>query len=144
MARLEIRWHDFQISLAGCPNNLAVVGQLVASGHIHRSKPSIAAGVTTSPEGEHQQIIVDKESVRLAQEALNRMSPAQLKADGVFGPATFAAVEAFEASNGMRISGLLTRNTYNNITRAAKFAGAVPTLSASTGCSNRTAATLTA
>jgi putrescine transport system substrate-binding protein len=73
-----------------------------------------------------QQIIVDKESVRLAQEALNRMSPAQLKADGVFGPATFAAVEAFEASNGMRISGLLTRNTYNNITRAAKFAGASP------------------
>ena len=51
---------------------------------------------------------------------------AQLKADGVFGPATFAAVEAFEASNGMRISGLLTRNTYNNITRAAKFAGASP------------------
>jgi putrescine transport system substrate-binding protein len=73
-----------------------------------------------------QRIIVEKEDVRLAQEALKNLNGAPGPLDGIFGPATFAAVETFQAENGLKVTGLLTRNTFNNIMRAAKFAGSQP------------------
>jgi putrescine transport system substrate-binding protein len=68
-----------------------------------------------------QDLIVEPAEVRIAQDALTKLSYAPGPVDGVFGPATFSAIEIFQEDNGMNVSGLLTRNTHQNITRATKF-----------------------
>jgi putrescine transport system substrate-binding protein len=76
--------------------------------------------------GPGQQDIVEKADVRLAQDALKKLNTVPGPTDGVFGPATLAAVEGFQADSGMKVTGLLTRNTFDNIMRAQKFAETPP------------------
>ena len=73
-----------------------------------------------------QDLVVDKAEVRVAQEALQKLKYAPGPVDGVFGPATFAAIELFQEDNGLNITGLLSRNDYQNITRALNFADKKP------------------
>ncbi len=68
-----------------------------------------------------QDLVVDKAEVRIAQDALSKLSYAPGPSDGVFGPATFSAIELFQEDNGLKITGLLSRNDYQNITRALNF-----------------------
>jgi putrescine transport system substrate-binding protein len=73
-----------------------------------------------------QRIMVGKADVRRAQEALKTLGSATGPLDGIFGPATLAAVENFQAENGIKVTGLLTPEMLNNILRAAQFAGRQP------------------
>ena len=68
-----------------------------------------------------QDLVVDKAEVRLAQDALGKLKYAPGPSDGVFGPATYSAIELFQEDNGLKITGLLSRNDYQNITRALNF-----------------------
>jgi putrescine transport system substrate-binding protein len=68
-----------------------------------------------------QDLVVEPAEVRIAQTALAKLKYAPGPVDGVFGPATFSAVETFQEDDGMKVTGLLTRNTFQNITRAIKF-----------------------
>ena len=74
---------------------------------------------TGSAEG--QDLVVDKAEVRVAQDALQKLNYAPGPVDGVFGPATYSAIELFQEDNGLNITGLLSRNDYQNITRALNF-----------------------
>jgi putrescine transport system substrate-binding protein len=68
-----------------------------------------------------QDLVVDRAEVRIAQDALQKLNYAPGPVDGVFGPATFSAIELFQEDNGLNITGLLSRNDYQNITRALNF-----------------------
>lgn len=74
-----------------------------------------------------QQLVVEPAEVRVAQEALKQLNHEPGPVDGVFGPATLAAVEIFQEDNGMNVNGLLSRNTFQNITRALNWVGKEPT-----------------
>ena len=73
-----------------------------------------------------QDLVVDKPDVLSAQDALKKLGYAPGPVDGVFGPATLSAIEIFQEDNGMKITGLLTRNIFQNLTRAVKFVGQTP------------------
>ncbi|WP_337660447.1 extracellular solute-binding protein [Anderseniella sp. Alg231-50] len=64
-----------------------------------------------------QDLVVEPEEVRAAQDALRRLGYAPGPADGVFGPATFSGVEIFQEDNDLNVTGLLTRNTEQSILR---------------------------
>jgi putrescine transport system substrate-binding protein len=74
---------------------------------------------TGSVEG--QDLVVDKAEVRTAQDALRKLKYATGPSDGVFGPATYSAIQLFQEDNGLNVTGLLSRNDYQNITRALNF-----------------------
>ncbi len=73
-----------------------------------------------------QDLVVDRAEVRIAQDALQKLKYAPGPVDGVFGPATYSAIEAFQEDNGLNISGLLSRNDYQNVTRALNFVDKKP------------------
>ena len=73
-----------------------------------------------------QELVVDRAEVRSVQEALKSLGYAPGPADGVFGPATFSSIEIFQEDNGLKVSGLITRNVQQNITRARNFVGREP------------------
>ncbi|MBK8768884.1 MAG: extracellular solute-binding protein [Rhizobiales bacterium] len=73
-----------------------------------------------------QQIMVGKDEVRQAQDALKSLGGAPGPVDGIFGPATLAAVEGFQAENGIKVTGLLTPTMLHNILRAAQFGSKQP------------------
>jgi putrescine transport system substrate-binding protein len=73
-----------------------------------------------------QRVIVGKEDVRRAQEALKALNGAPGPVDGIFGPATLAAVENFQSENGLKVTGLLTPTMLHNILRAAQFGATAP------------------
>ena len=73
-----------------------------------------------------QDLVVDKAEVKLAQEALKKLKYEPGPIDGVFGPATFSAVELFQEDNGLNVTGLLSRNTFQNVTRALNFVDKKP------------------
>ncbi|MBM1175083.1 peptidoglycan-binding domain-containing protein [Microvirga arabica] len=50
---------------------------------------------------------LSKQQIRAAQEALTDLGYGALKADGVFGPGTSRAVEAFERAKGLPVTGQL-------------------------------------
>ena len=79
-----------------------------------------------SGSGDGQDLVVDRAEVRIAQTALQKLQYAPGPVDGVFGPASYAAIEAFQEDNGLNISGLLSRNDYQNITRALNFVDKKP------------------
>ena len=68
-----------------------------------------------------QDLVVEKAEVRIAQDALQKLKYAPGPVDGVFGPATYSAIELFQEDNGLNVTGLLSRNDYQNITRALNF-----------------------
>ncbi len=74
-----------------------------------------------SGSADGQDLVVDRAEVRIAQDALHKLKYAPGPVDGVFGPASYAAIEAFQEDNGLNITGLLSRNDYQNITRALNF-----------------------
>ena len=69
---------------------------------------------TGSADG--QSLVVEPAEVRQAQDALKKLNYAPGPSDGVFGPATLSAIELFQEDNGMNVTGLLTRNTFQNVT----------------------------
>ena len=73
-----------------------------------------------------QDLVVEKAEVRLAQEALQKLKYAPGPVDGVFGPATYSAIELFQEDNALNVTGLLSRNDYQNITRALNFVDRKP------------------
>ena len=79
---------------------------------------------TGSADG--QSLVVEPAEVRQAQDALKQLSYAPGPSDGVFGPATLSAIELFQEDNGMNVTGLLTRNTFQNVTRALNFVDKKP------------------
>ncbi|HEX7108103.1 MAG TPA: extracellular solute-binding protein [Aestuariivirga sp.] len=79
-----------------------------------------------SGSADGQDLVVDRAEVRIAQDALHKLKYAPGPVDGVFGPATYAAIEAFQEDNGLNISGLLSRNDYQNVTRALNFVDKKP------------------
>ena len=79
---------------------------------------------TGSADG--QSLVVAPAEVRQAQEALKQLNYAPGPSDGVFGPATLSAIELFQEDNGMKVTGLLTRNTYQNVIRALNFVDKKP------------------
>jgi len=66
---------------------------------------------------EGQDLVVDPEEVRAAQSALEQLDITPGPIDGIFGPATFSAVEVFQEDNGLNVTGLLTRNIEQSIHR---------------------------
>ena len=79
-----------------------------------------------SGSADGQDLVVDRAEVRIAQEALQKLKYAPGPVDGVFGPATYSAIEVFQEDNGLNITGLLSRNDYQNITRALNFVDKKP------------------
>jgi putrescine transport system substrate-binding protein len=73
-----------------------------------------------------QDLVVEPSEVRAAQDALTKQGYEPGPVDGVYGPATFSAVEIFQEDAGLKVSGLLTRNTVQNITRGVAFVGKKP------------------
>lgn len=73
-----------------------------------------------------QDLVVDKDKVRTAQQVLKRLGYEPGPMDGVFGPATFASIESFQENAGMKVRGLLTHDMDHNITRSLKFADKPP------------------
>jgi spermidine/putrescine-binding protein len=79
---------------------------------------------TGSAQG--QELVVEPDKVRAAQEALAKLNYEPGPPDGVFGPATLSSVELFQEDNGMRVDGLLTRNTHEAILRGLVLLGEKP------------------
>lgn len=79
---------------------------------------------TGSADG--QSLVVERAEVRQAQDALKKLNYAPGPSDGVFGPATLSAIEIFQEDNGMNVTGLLTRNTFQNVIRALNFVDKKP------------------
>ena len=79
---------------------------------------------TGSADG--QSLVVEPAEVRQAQDALKKLNYAPGPSDGVFGPATLSAIEIFQEDNGMNVTGLLTRNTFQNVIRALNFVDKKP------------------
>ena len=73
-----------------------------------------------------QSLVVEPAEVRQAQDALKKLKYAPGPSDGVFGPATLSAIEIFQEDNGMNVTGLLTRNTFQNVVRALNFVDKKP------------------
>lgn len=73
-----------------------------------------------------QDLVVEKAEVRIAQDGLKKLNYAPGPSDGVFGPATYSAIELFQEDNGLNVTGLLARNDYQNITRALNFVDRKP------------------
>ncbi len=73
-----------------------------------------------------QSLVVEPAEVRQAQDALKKLKYAPGPSDGVFGPATLSAIELFQEDNGMNVTGLLTRNTFQNVIRALNFVDKKP------------------
>ena len=79
---------------------------------------------TGSADG--QSLVVEPAEVRQAQDALKKLKYAPGPSDGVFGPATLSAIEIFQEDNGMNVTGLLTRNMFQNVIRALNFVDKKP------------------
>jgi putrescine transport system substrate-binding protein len=113
---------DAYFSAAGRPNQPVNATQTIRSLF---SEAWVKEGWGTgSVDG--QDLVVDKDKVRNAQEVLKRLGFAPGPVDGVFGPATFAAIESFQEDAGLKVRGLLTQDTFHNVTRALKFADKPP------------------
>lgn len=74
-------------------------------------------------QAEGQDTIVEKEKVKTSQDALKKLGYEPGPVDGKFGPATLASVEVFQQDVGMKVDGLLTRNTHEAVLRALSFNG---------------------
>jgi TolA-binding protein len=64
-------------------------------------------------------ITPSQQQIRAAQEALTALGYGRLEADGVMGPGTRAAVEAFERARGLTVTGELTSRTVEALEEAA-------------------------
>jgi putrescine transport system substrate-binding protein len=74
-------------------------------------------------QAEGQDTIVAKDQVKTSQEALKKLGYEPGPLDGKFGPATLASIEVFQQDVGMKVDGLLNRNTHEAVLRALAFNG---------------------
>lgn len=74
-------------------------------------------------QAEGQDTIVERDKVKTSQEALKKLGYEPGPVDGKFGPATLASVEVFQQDVGMKVDGLLTRNTHEAVLRTLAFNG---------------------
>jgi peptidoglycan hydrolase-like protein with peptidoglycan-binding domain len=51
------------------------------------------------------------DDVKAVQEAINKIGAAQVKVDGIYGPATQQAVTAFQTQNGLTADGIVGPQT---------------------------------
>ena len=70
-----------------------------------------------------QDTIVEKDKVKTSQEALKKLGYEPGPLDGKFGPATLASIEVFQQDVGMKVDGLLNRNTHEAVLRALSLNG---------------------
>jgi peptidoglycan hydrolase-like protein with peptidoglycan-binding domain len=73
-----------------------------------------------------QDTVVDSDKVKAAQQTLRKLGYEIGPVDGKFGPATLSAVEVFQQDVGMKVDGLLNRNTHDAILRALVLNGEKP------------------
>jgi putrescine transport system substrate-binding protein len=73
-----------------------------------------------------QELVVDPAEVRVLQGNLKKLGFEPGPIDGTFGPASFSAIENFQQDNGMKVTGLPTRNVTQNIERGIAFLGKTP------------------
>lgn len=88
------------------------------------SQPGLSLAGGISPEVLRIKPRPTKEDVMAAQEALTQLRFATLEADGVIGPSTRQAIEAFQRAAGLEPSGELQAQTLLALTRAAKVVAA--------------------
>jgi putrescine transport system substrate-binding protein len=62
--------------------------------------------------------VVEKENVRLAQQALKDLIGEPSLTDGIFGPASFNAVLTYQSANSLKETGVLNREMFSNIMRS--------------------------
>lgn len=74
-------------------------------------------------QAQGQDTIVEKDKVKISQEALKKLGYEPGPLDGKFGPATLASIEVFQQDVGMKVDGLLTRNTHEAVLRALSLNG---------------------
>ena len=74
-------------------------------------------------QAQGQDTIVDRDKVKSSQEALKKLGYEPGPLDGKFGPATLASIEVFQQDVGMKVDGLLTRNTHEAVHRALALNG---------------------
>jgi len=77
-------------------------------------------------EAAGQDTIVEKDKVKASQEALKKLGYEPGPVDGKFGPATLASIEVFQQDVGMKVDGLLNRNTHDAVLRALTLNGRKP------------------
>jgi murein L,D-transpeptidase YcbB/YkuD len=87
----------------------ASVSQAVEQARLQLTGPSDRPITTAdmSTTGSTSAVPPSKEQIRTAQEALVDFGYGSLEADGVFGPSTSKAVEAFERAKGLPVTGKL-------------------------------------
>jgi putrescine transport system substrate-binding protein len=111
--------------------HFAAVGKAIQSVNASKAIRSLFAEAWTkegwgSGNVDGQDLVVDKDKVQAAQQALKTLGYEPGPTDGVFGPATFAAIESFQEDAGMKVRGLLTQDMDHNISRTLKFADKPP------------------
>jgi peptidoglycan hydrolase-like protein with peptidoglycan-binding domain len=77
------------------------------------SQPASSAETPEPPVG--GSLSLSKNEMSAAQEALTRLGYGPLKADGVLGPGTRRAIEAFQQKQGLPVTGLLEADTLRAI-----------------------------
>ena len=73
-----------------------------------------------------QELVIGPAEVRTLQDTLKKIGYEPGPADGIFGPATYTAIEVFQQDEGLKVSGLPTRNVTQNIERSLAFLGKEP------------------
>jgi Putative peptidoglycan binding domain len=101
----------------------ASVSQAIEQARLQLTGPSNRpiGTIDVSTTGTTSAVPLSKEQIRAAQEALVDFEYGSLKADGVLGPATSKAVEAFERAKGLPVTGKLTPTTLQGLKRHATF-----------------------
>lgn len=102
---------DLVIRRALGEGGLAQAVEAVSSGLRPGSRLPLDRIVLRSVEGEGDAEAAGPEYVRWVQESLNRLTGAGLVVDGIHGPKTRKAVEAFQARQGLQVDGIVGPRT---------------------------------
>ena len=73
-----------------------------------------------------QELVITTAEVRTLQQALKKLGYEPGPVDGVFGPASYTAVEIFQQDAGLKVTGMPTRNVTHNIERSLAFVDKEP------------------
>jgi spermidine/putrescine-binding protein len=70
-----------------------------------------------------QELVIGRPEVVALQKTLKELGYEPGPRDGTFGPATYSAIELFQEDRGLKVTGLPTRNTIQNIERGLVLNG---------------------
>ena len=73
-----------------------------------------------------QELVIGPAEVRTLQGTMKKLGYEPGPPDGIFGPGTYTAIEVFQEDEGLKVSGLPTRNVTQNIERSLNFLGKEP------------------